>query len=85
MMSLTTLREALRAQKLTFGARETLRRVKMGKTKVVFLAKDCRDDVRKTLSYYSTLEKLEIVQMEQGSREIAQLCKKNFPVSVLSY
>ena len=84
-MSVTQLREALRSHTLTFGSRETLRQLKTGKVKVVFLSKDCRDDVQKGITYYSTLGKIDIIRLEQGSREIAQLCKKNFPVSVLSY
>ena len=79
------LREALRTQKLIFGTRETLNNVKHGKVKTVFLSKDCDQKVKENLTYYSTLGKIEIIQMEQGSKEIAQLCKKNFPVSVMSY
>lgn len=84
-MSLPTLREALKNQKLTFGTNATLRQLKLGKVKVVFLAKDCQESTKKSVMYYSTLAKIDVIQMEQGEKEIAQLCKKNFPVSVLSY
>ena len=39
-MSVAKLREALKSQKITYGTRETLRNLKLGKTKVVFLSKD---------------------------------------------
>jgi len=84
-MSVAQLREALRSQKLVVGTRQTLRNLKRGKVKVVFLSKDCHPHTKETISYYSTLGKVQIIPMEQGGREIAQLCKKNFPVSVLSY
>jgi large subunit ribosomal protein L30e len=84
-MSVAKLREALRTQQLIYGTRQTLRNLKRGKTKVIFLSQDCNPATKDTISYYSTLRKVQIIQIEQGGREIAQLCKKNFPVSVLSY
>ncbi len=84
-MSVAKLREALKSQKITYGTRETLRNVKLGKTKTVFLSKDCEESTRKSLRYYSALEKIDIIALDQGSKDIAQLCKKNYPVSVLSY
>ncbi len=84
-MSVARLREALRNQKLVFGSRQTLHLLKQGKVKTVFLSRDCRDWVKKSIHYYASLGKVDVVQMDQGSRDIAQLCKKNFPVSVLSH
>jgi len=84
-MSLPKLRDALKNQRLIYGTRETLRNLKLGKVKAVFLAKDCSETVKNSIIYYSKLKKIDIIQMEHGGKEIAQLCKKNFPVSVLSY
>ncbi len=84
-MSVAKLREVLKSQKITYGARETLRNLKLGKTKTVFLSKDCQETTKKSIQYYSTLGKIDIITLDQGSKEIAQLCKKNYPVSVLSY
>ena len=84
-MSVAKLREALKSQKITYGTRETLRNLKLGKTKVVFLSKDCEEHTKKSLQYYSGLSKIDLIPIDQGSKEIAQLCKRNYPVSVLSY
>ena len=84
-MSVAKLREALKNKNLIFGARQTLRNLKLGKVKIVIMAKDCQESTRKAVLYYSSLKKIDIVPMEQDSKEIAQLCKKNYPVSILSY
>ena len=84
-MSLVKLREALRKEKFVFGTRETVRELKMGKVKVVFVSDDCDDGTKESIKYYSKLSKVEVVQLKQKAKEIAQVCKKNFPVSVLSY
>jgi large subunit ribosomal protein L30e len=84
-MSVVKLREALKHKELTFGTRETLRNLKLGKVKIVILAKDCQESTKKAVLYYSSLKKIDIIPMEQDSKEIAQLCKKNYPVSILSY
>ena len=83
-MSLPKLREALHSQKLIFGTRETIRHLKHGTIKLVFLSRDCNPSTKKDVEHYASLGKVNIIHMEQGSKEIAQLCKKNYPVSVLS-
>jgi len=84
-MSVAKLREALKSQKITYGTRATLRRIKLGKVKAVFVARDCKESTKKTLQYYAGLSTIDLLSLEQGSKDIAQLCKKNYPVSVLSY
>lgn len=83
-MSLLKLREALHSKKIFFGTRETIRQLKRGTLRTVFLSHDCNPSTKKDVEYYASLGKIDIIQMEQGSKEIAQLCKKNYPVSVLS-
>lgn len=84
-MSLEALTEALRKEKLTFGTRETLRKLGTGKAHTIFLAVDCKEEIRKKISYYATLGKITVHELKQKSHEIAHICKKNYPVSVISY
>jgi large subunit ribosomal protein L30e len=83
-MSTAKLLEALRKGKLTYGTRETLRKMKKGKVKVVFVAEDCHEKTRESIVYYAGLGKVDVISLKQKARDIAQVCKKNFPVSVLS-
>jgi len=84
-MSITTLREALKSGKLQYGTRETLRNLKRGRVKVVFLSADCNEKTKHTILYYASLSKVDVVPLKQHSKELAQICKKNFPVSLASY
>ncbi len=80
-MSLDELRTALKEYKLSFGTNLTLKHLKLGKAKKVFLASNCPQKIKDQITQYP----VEVVQLKEPSMEIALLCKKPFAVSVLSY
>ena len=84
-MSIKELRDALKEQKMIFGTKETLKQLKKGAVKKVFLSGNCPNSVRDHVKHYSKLAKVDVVELQQPGDEIALLCKKNFSVSVLSY
>ena len=84
-MSLAILKEALLKEKPLFGTNQTLKNLKKGKTKTIFLAADCNEETKKTILYYSTITKTDIHHLTQKSHELSHICKKNFPISVISY
>ncbi|MEK6903080.1 MAG: ribosomal L7Ae/L30e/S12e/Gadd45 family protein [Nanoarchaeota archaeon] len=83
-MSFAQVRKALTEEKVTFGTRETLKNMKRGKVKKIFLASNCPAEVRESVEAYKKLAKVEVVQLEEPSDELMLICKKNFPVTVLS-
>jgi ribosomal protein L30E len=84
-MSLELLRKALKEEKLVYGERQTLKLIKLGKTQTVFLAKNCKPSIRETINEYSKHTELNIVELDVDATEIGTICKKEFPISVLSY
>ncbi len=84
-MSLQDLKDAMKKQKLVFGIRQTVRNLKNGKTKVIFLASNCGEAIEKDLEHYKKLSDVKIVKLDKPRSEISVFCKKNFPVSVISY
>jgi len=84
-MSLAELRKVLKTEKVIFGANETIKNLKNGKVKRVFIANNCPEEIKKDLEYYCKISKVEIVELNQPNDEVALICKKNFPVSVISY
>lgn len=84
-MSMNELKKALKEKGLVFGTNRTIRNLKSGKAKAVFLAKNCPKNVREDVKYYSELCKAKVYELEEPNDELALICKKNFPVSVLSY
>ena len=84
-MSLALLQEALRKEHLTFGTKETLKLLQSGKVNTIFLSTDCREDIKERILYYASLGKVKIHHLKQKARELSHICKKNFPISVMSY
>ena len=80
-MSGDKLKKALKDPNLTYGTELTLKKLKLGKIKTVLLAKNCPEQIKKKISSY----KIEIIQLEDDSEEIALLCKRPHWISVLSY
>ena len=84
-MSMEDLKKALKEKKLVFGTERTIKNLKLGKAKAVFLAKNCPKATREDINYYSGLCKAAVHELEEPSDELALICKKNFPVTVISY
>lgn len=84
-MSLTELRKVLKTEKMIFGMNCTIKNLKNGKVKKVFIASNCPDKIIKDLEYYCKISKVELVKLDQPNDEIALICKKNFSVTVVSY
>ena len=84
-MSLADLKKVLKEKKLVFGNNETLRNLKNGKTLKVFLAKNCTAKMKEDILYYAKLANAEVVQLDEPNDELALICKKNYPVTVVSY
>lgn len=84
-MSLQDLKDAMKKKKLVFGARQAIKNLKNGKTKVVFLASNCSDSIEESINHYAKLSKAKIIKLDKPRSEISVFCKKNFSVSVISY
>jgi large subunit ribosomal protein L30e len=84
-MSLADLKKALKEEKIAFGANQAIRNLKNGKTKVIFLANNCSDKIRKNIEYYANLSKAKIIDLDKSKNELSVFCKKGYPISVISY
>ena len=84
-MSLADLKNVLKSEKITIGSKEVLRKLRAGEVKKVFLASTCSQIVRNTIKRHASLKKIEVVELTVPSSEVVLMCKKNFPVSILSY
>jgi len=84
-MSLENLKSAIKQHKLVFGNNNTIRNIKNSKTKVVFLANNCGKEIEDNIVYYAKVAKVKVIKLDKPRSEISVFCKKNFPVSVISY
>ncbi|MBU2589634.1 MAG: ribosomal L7Ae/L30e/S12e/Gadd45 family protein [Nanoarchaeota archaeon] len=79
------LKLAVKEKKLTIGTERTIKSLKLGKTKTVFLASNCKSDVKEQVEHYAKISGAKVIQLDLPDKEIGLLCKKPFNVSVLSY
>jgi ribosomal protein L30E len=84
-MSLDELKLAIKEHKLTYGTRETLKKLKNSEVNVVFLASNTPSEVKETVVHYAGLSGAKIVGLDIPDEEVGVICKKRHSVSVLSY
>ncbi len=84
-MSLEELRKALKEKTITFGTEKTLKMLRNGKVKKVFISSNCSETVKQTINHYAKMSNIEVIQLELPNDEIGLACKKPFSISVLCY
>ncbi len=84
MDAISEISKQLKSNKLVFGTKNTVKKLKMGKLARIYLSSNCPKEVLGDLTHYSNLSKTEVVQLDFPNDELAQVCKKPFSISVLS-
>jgi large subunit ribosomal protein L30e len=84
-MTLNDLRKDLKEKKIIFGANTTLKKLRAGKLKRIYLASNCRKDIAEDIVKYGKINDVEVVKLKKTNEELGTLCKKPFSISVLSY
>jgi len=79
------LKKAIKEKKLTIGTERTIKNLKLGKATIVFLASNCKPEVKEQIEHYAKISGAKIIKLDVPDKEIGLLCKKPFNVSVLSY
>lgn len=77
------LQKLLAEGRLVFGAKESLKLLREGKAKKVFLASNCKEAVKEDVMKYCDLTNVECVVLEQEGKEVGTLCRKPFSISVI--
>ena len=80
-MSLAELKKALKEKTVVFGTDKTLKNLKLGKCKKVFISSNCPSKVREEIKSYS----VDVVELKEPNTELALICKRPHNISVLSY
>ncbi len=83
MAGIDDVRKILKEGKAVIGTNEVIKGLKLGKISKVFITSNCPEKVKKDINYYSSLSKVEVVQLKQPNDELGVVCKKPYSVSVL--
>jgi ribosomal protein L30E len=84
-MSLKSLREALKEKKLVVGTSETIKALKKGNVKEVFVAKNCSDLVKSELKALAEISKVTYTELDIANEELGATCKKPFSINCCYY
>lgn len=78
------IKEALKEKKLVIGLKETMKGIKRGTIDKIFISKDCPKNLKSTIIFNSKIAGIKIKRHIKSSKELGTVCKKPFPIIVLS-
>lgn len=81
---ISEIKKLLKQKNIIIGTERTLKNLKLGKIKNIYLSSNCSEKISKDINYYSKLSKVPVVKLKYPNDELGILCKKPFPISVLS-
>ncbi len=77
------IKKLLGKDNLIIGMERTVKAIKSGELKKVFLASNASESLKKDVDYYSKLSGFEVVNLKINNEDLGVLCKKPFSVQVL--
>lgn len=75
---------AVRTGKVMFGSNSALQSARTGRAKMIIVASNCPENIRKDLEYYCKLSKIPLLVYKGSSAELATVCGKPFLVAALT-
>lgn len=81
--NLTEFKKLLKSKSVIIGTGRTIKNLKKGNIGKIFLSSNCPESVERTLNYYASLNKIDVVKLQYPNDELGVICKKPFSISVL--
>lgn len=69
--------------KVILGSKETIRNLKLGKGKLVIVAKNAPDEIMEDVKYYAKLSNIPVYIYNGSSVKLGAVCGKPFTVAAL--
>lgn len=82
-MSLAELKKLVENKKLLLGTDRTMKEMKMGKVKKIFLASNCKKEIKEDILHDAKQAGVEVSQLDVNNEELGVVVKKPFAVSVI--
>ena len=77
------IRALMADDKLIIGTERTLKLIKIGKLKQVFLSSNCSDKTKEDIMHYSKQTNTEVKELVYPNEELGVVCKKLYSISVI--
>jgi large subunit ribosomal protein L30e len=75
---------AVKTGKVSFGANSALQVAQTGKARMIILAANCPESIRREVEYSCQLSDVSIINYKGSSLDLAAVCGRPFAVSALS-
>ncbi len=83
MISAAEIQEAIKSKKTVVGYRKSVRYLKLNSPKIIVMAKNIPENLRKEIEHDAKLSNSVVEIFEGSSKELGIACGKPFPVSTL--
>ncbi len=77
------IQAALKENKVVIGYKESIDFIKSNKPRLIVVAKNIPENMRKEIEHNAKIFGLELVVFEGSSKELGIICGKPFPISTL--
>ena len=78
------LQMVLKTGSIAIGTKKTIKLAKLGKTKLIVLAKNAPPEVKKDIMYYAKLAKIPVYEFPGTNMELGAVCGKPFSIAALA-
>jgi large subunit ribosomal protein L30e len=78
------LRNAVKEKNIIIGSKQTLKNLKNKKVKLVFVANNCPESVRKEIDIYSKLTGIKYENFDGTAKQMGTFCGKPFSIAVIA-
>ena len=78
------LKKYVESKKAILGTQRTMKQLKAGALAKVFVSANIPQEVKEDIAHYSKLYNVELVELDKPNTDVGVMCKKQFPISVLS-
>ncbi|RME78115.1 50S ribosomal protein L30 [Candidatus Woesearchaeota archaeon] len=83
-MSETEIKKLVAEGKAIIGTDETLKGLRKGAIAKVYVSANTPEMVKEDIERYAKLSGAQVVHLELSNDQLGDVCKKNFPISILS-
>jgi len=78
------IKDALKENKVVFGSKVTIKYLKLGNVKLIVVASNCPDNVKKDLEKYTKLSGIKMENFDGTAKQLGVFCGKPFSISSLA-
>ena len=83
-MTTEELKNAINNKNVIIGTKETLKYLKMKSIKLVVLADNCPDNIKKDIEHYAKMGDVKIEVFEGSGKQLGTFCGKPFAINTIA-